>query len=105
VNLTISLATVITVTDIQPNTMQRGDTISVAISGSGFTSGAKVTFENGESPTPTASVFEVAPEGDSLTATITVKKGGPPRPRDWDVRVTNPDGSSGVLVAGFTVTP
>jgi hypothetical protein len=40
-----------------------------------------------------------------ITALITAKDGGPPRNRVWDVRVTNPDGSSGVLTGGFTVTP
>ncbi|GAI46906.1 unnamed protein product, partial [marine sediment metagenome] len=40
-----------------------------------------------------------------ITARVTAKKAGPPRNRLWDVRVTNTDASSGVLVDGFTVTP
>jgi subtilisin family serine protease len=92
------------VTDINPNTMQAGATIDVIITGSGFVTGADVTFEMGAGPTPTASNVVVV-GSNTITAKITARSGGPPRPRLWDVRVTNPDGSSGVLVDGFTVTP
>ncbi len=92
------------VTAINPNTMQAGSTISVSITGSGFITGADVTFENGAGPTPTASEVVVI-DSTTITAKITAKSGGPPRSRVWDVRVTNPDGSSGVLVNGLTVTP
>jgi VCBS repeat-containing protein len=105
---TVSISVIrapISVTAIQPNTMPAGTTIGVTITGSSFASGANVTFENGSGPTPTAANIVVAPDGKSLTANITVKSGGPRRPRVWNVRVTNPDGSSAVLAAGFTVTP
>jgi len=92
------------VTSIDPNSMQAGTTISVTISGSGFATGAEVTFENGAGPAPTASNVDVI-DSNTITATITAKSGGPPRPRVWDVRVTNPDDSSGLLIDGFTVTP
>jgi hypothetical protein len=35
---------------------------------------------------------------------LTIKAGGPPRERPWEVVVTNPDGSSGSCSC-FTVTP
>jgi len=92
------------VASIDPNTMQAGTTISVTITGSGFITGADVTFENGAGPNPTASEVVVI-DSNTITATITAKSGGPPKSRVWDVRVTNPDSSSGVLVDGFTVTP
>jgi hypothetical protein len=104
VSVTVNAAP-ITMADIQPNTMQAGTTINVAITGSSYVAGADVTFENGNGPTPVAANIDVAPDGNSLTASINAKKGGPPRNRVWDVRVTNPDGSSAVLTAGFTVTP
>ncbi len=94
----------VSVTGIDPNSMQAGTTIDVTITGSGFEAGADVTFENGSGPTPSASNIVVV-DASTITATVTAKSGGPPRDRVWDVRVTNPDGSSGVLVGGFTVTP
>lgn len=94
----------VTVTSIDPNTMQAGSTIDVTITGSGFAAGASVTFEDGSGPAPQASKVVFA-DASSITATVTAKSGGPPRNRVWDVRVTNPDGSSGLLVDGLTVTP
>ncbi len=94
----------VTVTSIDPNTMQAGATLNnVSIIGSGFADGADVTFENGSGPAPTASNVVVAPGGNSLTATLTVKNGGPRGSRVWDVRVTNTDNSSDVLADSFTV--
>ena len=94
----------ITVTNIHLNAMQAGTTIDVTISGSGFASGADVTFENGAGPAPTASNI-VVDGANTITAMVTARSGGPPRKRVWDLRVTNPDGASGVLVDGFTVDP
>jgi PKD repeat protein len=93
----------VSVTGIDPSSMQAGTTIDVTISGTGFVDGADVTFENGSGPAPTAS--NVVVDANNLTATVTAKSGGPPRDRVWDVRVTNPDGSTGVLAGGFTVKP
>jgi hypothetical protein len=95
----------VSVGSISPNSMPAGSTINVTISGSGFAAGADVTFENGAGPAPEASGVSVAVDGTSLTATVTAKSGGPPKNRIWDVRVTNPDSSTDVLVDGFTVTP
>jgi N-acetylmuramoyl-L-alanine amidase len=92
------------VTGIDPNTMQAGASIDATITGSGFAVGAEVAMENGAGPAPTVSNVVVV-DGNMITALITAKDGGPPRNRVWDVRVTNPDGSSGVLTGGFTVTP
>ncbi|HXV64307.1 MAG TPA: hypothetical protein VEK15_26645, partial [Vicinamibacteria bacterium] len=108
--LTITVNTVnpepLTVTGIQPSTMQAGTRISVMITGSSFVAGAIVSIENGTGgPPPQATNIMVGADGKSLTTTITAKSGGPPRDRVWDVRVTNPDGSSAVLTAGFAVTP
>jgi hypothetical protein len=97
-------ATGIEVTSIDPAAMQAGATIDVTIKGSGFVAGASIAFENGSGPAPTASNVVIV-DGYTITATVTAKSGGPPRPRVWDVRVTNPDGSWGVLSGGFTVTP
>jgi len=92
------------VTGIDPNTMQAGNEIGITITGSGFVAGTDVTFENGSGPAPTVSNKEVV-DVNTITATVTAKSGGPPRNRVWDVRVTNSDGATDVLVNGFTVTP
>ncbi len=94
----------VAVTGIVPNSMQAGSSVVVAITGSGFVAGASVTFENGNGPAPTTSdVFVV--DANTLIGIVTAKSGGPRRDRLWDVRVTNPDGSTGVLLDGLTVTP
>lgn len=92
----------VTVDGIGPNSMDAGTSIDVTIAGSGFAGGAEVTFENGSGPTPTVSNVVVV-DGGTITATVTVKSGGPRGIRVWDVRVTNADSSSGVLEDGFTV--
>ena len=93
----------VTVTSINPNTMQAGTSVDVTISGSGFESGTNIIFENGSGHTPTASNVVVV-DDNTITATITTKKGGKPGNRLWDVRVTKPDGSSGAMAEGFIVT-
>jgi hypothetical protein len=91
------------VTGISQGFLAAGSSIEVTITGSGFASGATLGFENGSGPAPSASDVNVAVDG-TITATITAKAGGPRRNRVWDVRVTNPDGGSGVLAGGLTIT-
>ncbi|MCH7757210.1 MAG: PKD domain-containing protein [Thaumarchaeota archaeon] len=95
----------VSIEDITPNSTSKSSSVSVTISGSGFSLGASVTLTNGSGPTPTVSNVEVSLEGNSITATITTKNGGPPRLTSWDLTITNPDSSRGALVGGFTVTP
>jgi PKD repeat protein len=95
----------VTVVGIDPDTASNGSgSFDATITGSGFAVGASVTFENGSGPAPKASNIIVTENGTIITVTIKLKSGGPPRNRQWDVRVTNPDSSTGVLVGGFTVT-
>ena len=94
-----------TVVSITPNTAARGTTLSVTITGYGFTPGMTVTFEGGTGPRPVASNVQLISATDSLdmiTATVTVpyKKQLGRRPV-WNVRV----GSGGLLANAFTVTP
>jgi hypothetical protein len=81
-----------------------GSTINATITGANFSQGAVITFENGTGPAPTSSNAVVV-NADTINLTVTTRNGGPSRARTWDVRVTNPNGSSGVLSGGFTVTP
>ena len=89
---------------IDPNSVAVGQSTNVIIYGIGFESGVSVTLSNGSGPTPTVSNVIVSFDGLTIDATITTKDGGPPRDRDWDVTVTNPDGSSGTLVLTVTAS-
>lgn len=103
--VTVSQVAPLAVTGIDPNTMAAGSSADVTITGAGFQPGAVVSFEKGSGPAPSATVTSVSGDGATVYATVTAKAGGPPRDRIWDVRVTNPDGSTAVLASGFTVTP
>ena len=93
------------VNSIMQNTVKAGmPPIDVTIAGSNFVAGATVTFEKGIGGPPKASTVVVV-DANTITATLTVKKGGPPVDRVWDVVVTNPDLRSGRQVGGFTVNP
>ncbi len=92
----------LTVLSITPDELTVGTTDNdVEISGAGFVAGLNVSFENGSGPAPESSISAV--NETTISLTISVKNGGPPRNRLWDVRVTNPDGSTGVLTDGLTI--
>lgn len=100
-----ALAVGVAVGSITPNAASAPDTsVDVTISGSGFSPGASVTFENGGGKAPAASNITVV-DSTTITATVTVSYKGPNRPRLFDVRVTNADGGTDVLVEGFVVQP
>jgi hypothetical protein len=87
------------VSSIQPNSVRQGSGVGVTIKGAGFVNGMGVTFENGSGAPPTASKVTVV-DANTITADVTVKKGGPKSTRFWDVRV-----GSGELFDGFMVLP
>jgi hypothetical protein len=91
----------LSVDSITPNTMPAGTSIDVTITGSGFQAGATVNFENGRGSVPAVNITSV--DGTTIEATVTTHRKAK-RGVSWDVRVTNPDGSSDVLVDGFTLT-
>lgn len=94
----------VVISSIMPRSMWSGMPGSIMIRGSGFLDGAKVTFEGGEGPIPVASSVRSVGSG-SVMGRVTVKGSTLPVPAVWDVRVTNPDGSSGVFHEAFTVQP
>ena len=95
----------VSIDSINPNSASKGQSLPITINGSGFIPGAQVILENGSGPVPTVTGETVSVDGNTITATITIKGGGPPRSSSWDVTVTNPDLSSNTLNNGFTVTP
>lgn len=94
----------VTILSLTPSTIQAGTTADISIAGSGFVAGAVVNLENGSGPTPDVSNVVFVDSG-TINATIIAKSGGPPRERLWDVRVTNPDGSSGTIVDALIILP
>lgn len=88
----------VTVASITPNTARPGTSVSVTITGTGFTQGVAVGFENGSGPVPLVGNVVVAADGKTITATVTVKNGGAKQTRYWDLRV-----GSGMLFRAFTV--
>jgi thermitase len=105
ITVTAPPAVEVSVTGISPNVISQNAGIrTFVITGTGFAAGASVTFENGSGPSPR--VLNVARDSATqLTATVEIRSGGPRKNRVWDVRVTNPDGSTGLGVRLLTITP
>lgn len=91
----------VVVSAISPSSAPRGSMlVPVTITGSGFTPGVQVSFENGSGGSPPSVSNVVVQSATSITANVTIKSGGPARERYWDVRV-----GTGVLPRGFKVLP
>ena len=94
----------VTVGAVSPGSGSQNTTVQITVTGTGFVSGATVDLQNGEGTEPVVSGVSVASDGTSLTAVLQIgKTSGPRKDRPWDVAVINPDGTSAVLVDGFTV--
>lgn len=105
-SITIAVGTAspgLAIDSISPDAVIAGTSTDVIISGSGFVAGAQVVFENGIGTTPIANVTFVSADGKTIEATVTTHKNAKTGIQ-WDVRVTNPDGSTGVLTDGIEVT-
>ena len=90
----------VTVTGINPNSAAVDETVSVTITGTGFTDGVSVSFENGQGSKPIASNVVVVSDTE-IHATVTVKRRGGNKPDNvWDLVV-----GSGVLPDAFIVLP
>ncbi len=90
----------VTIDSFSPTSIQVGATVLMSIGGSGFESGATVSFVNGKGPAPTASVTTVSSTsiGGNVTASNHAKSG-----TVWDVVLTNPDGGTATLAGALTV--
>ena len=82
---------------ITPATIKPGGSIDVVITGSGFTAGLAVGFENGSGPAPVVSNVVVS-DANTIRAKVTVKNGGGKQTRYWDLRV-----GSALRLRAFTV--
>ena len=94
----------VTVQSVAPNTAVANTTVVLTITGSGFQNGAVVAFEGGLGlPQEVVAVQVLNPT--TLAVTVTVRNDGSQGNQIWDIRVTNPDTSTAVLLDAFTVTP
>jgi hypothetical protein len=91
------------VQSIVPNTAQANSTLTVVITGSGFQNGALVTFEGVAGPLQEIQDVQVI-NPTTIMVTLTARN-NTTTPQVWDVRVTNPDTSTAVLLDAFTVNP
>jgi hypothetical protein len=96
---TLGVCGPVSISSITPNSIRAPGSMNVTITGTGFTSGIAVGFENGTGPAPTIKNVNVV-DAQTITATVSVKNGGGKQPRVWDLRV-----GSGVLFRAFTINP
>ena len=88
------------VTSIAPNSGLNTGSVSVTISGANFQAGATVKLTaTGQPDIYATGVTVVSPSQITGNFNLTGKATGA-----WDVGVTNPDGQSGALPNGFTIT-
>ena len=92
----------ITIDDISPATVGVPSSETVTITGTGFGADAQVSLTGAGGPIKVSVTDVQVPT--MIVATITVKSGGPRRPRVYDLTVTS-GGSSATLTGGFTVLP
>ena len=102
ITVTINPSAGVTVTAVDPSAVPKGTQPAVTVWGSGFVDGATVSFENGSGQIPLVITLQWV-SSNQIDLLLNVRPNGPDRDRVWDVRVTNPDGSAAVLVAGFTI--
>lgn len=89
---------------INPISAQANTTVIVTINGSGFQTGAVVTFEGGQGLPQEVLATQVL-NSNTIMVTVQVQNDGTFGTQVWDVRVTNPDHSTTILLDAFTVTP
>ena len=78
--------------------------MNLTISGSAFVNGAVVIFEGGLGPAPQIVTSQVV-NPTTIVITVNVTADASLGAQVWDVRVTNPDTSTAVLLDAFTVVP
>lgn len=94
----------VTIWSITPRSMWAGMPGTIMIRGTGFVEGVKVTFEKGQGPAPAVTGVRTV-GSSSVMGRVTLSADTLPVPVVWDVRVTNPDGSSAVLRDALTIQP
>ena len=94
----------VVIQQVNPNNAQGNTSTLINIVGSGFQNGALITFEGGTG-LPQEVVSTQFNNSNSITVVVNVRNDGTTGTQVWDIRVTNPDSSSAVLLDAFTVVP
>jgi hypothetical protein len=101
---TVTITSTLSAQTITPFTAEAGTTVNMTITGSGFSPGAVVSFEGGLGvASQVASVQYV--NSTTLVATVNVMADGSFGTQTWDLRVTNPNSTTILLLDVFTVIP
>ena len=101
---TVTATPGLAIQSINPIGAQANTTVVLTISGSGFQNGAVVSFEGAQGAAPQVVSTQVQ-DANTITVTVNVANPGAAGTQVWDVRVTNPDQSTAILIDAFTVTP
>lgn len=88
---------IVTIASVTPSSAWAGTVTDVVITGTNFTPGMAVGFENGSGPTPVASNV-IVQSSTTISFTVTIRQNGRNGDPLWDVRV-----GSAVLRDGFEV--
>ncbi|HLO17994.1 MAG TPA: IPT/TIG domain-containing protein [Anaerolineales bacterium] len=92
-----------TILNITPNTAPANTSVNLTITGSGFVNGSVVTFEGAQGTPPQVTKAQVV-NPTTIVITVNTAVDASFGTQVWDLRVTNPGNSSGVLADAFTVT-
>jgi hypothetical protein len=88
--------------NLTPNTAPADTTVNLTITGSGFVNGAVLTFEGGQGITPQVVTTQVV-NPTTIVITVDTQVDAEFGTQLWDLRVTNPNNSFGLLADAFTV--
>ncbi len=103
-SLTITPTAQLAIQSINPIGAQANTTVIITITGSGFQNGAIVTFEGVQGLPQEVTAVQVQ-NSSTILVTVNARNDGSSGTQVWDVRITNPDQSTAVLLDAFTVTP
>ena len=94
--------TSLAISQISPDSMVKGQTITATIVGEGFEPTSIITFEGGKWRPIVISTTVI--DGQTMEIEVTRSSGGPNKDFVYDVTVTNENGDSFTLTSSFTVT-
>jgi hypothetical protein len=101
--ITLTPSPQLTLLSVTPNTTPANTTVNVTLTGTGFAPGATVSFEGGQGSAPQVSTTQVV-NANTIVITVNAVVDPAAGTQAWDVRVSNPNGTSVISPDVFTVT-
>lgn len=92
-----------TIVTITPNTAPADSTVNLTVTGTGFVNGAVLAFEGGQGAAPQIVTTQVV-NPTTIVITVDTQVAEEFGTQRWDLRVTNPDNSFGLLNDALTVS-